>query len=157
MLYGLILVLFAAVLNVAILLFPLWLLSIAAWWLVDLLQKLHWMGRPGAYTVYLLLFWFETIMVTCFQMIMWGLASHAEPGRWTLAVAAFGCGRAAILLYRYKHATSTAQRRFQSWTAAMSCIALATLCFAAFSNTHVHAFLAVLPVYVFQFLLGGVT
>lgn len=155
MLFGILLVLLATLLNVALLLVPLWVLSLLAWWVVDLLQKLHWMGRPGAYAVYLGLFWFETVMAACLQMILWGLAPHTEPVRWTLAVSAFGTGRAALLLWRYKHATSQAQRRFHSWAAALSCIALTSLCLAAFLNSHVHAFLATLPVRLLRFLLGA--
>lgn len=157
MLLGIAFILLAAVLNVVLLIIPLWPLSALTRWLVDLMQKLHWMGRPGAAIVYLAFFVFEIVMAACLQTILWGLAPHAEPRRWTLAVAAFAVGKATLLIFEYKKATSQAHRRIASWFAAASSAGFAILCFLAFVNTSVHAFLASLPIYVFHFIVGGGT
>ena len=157
MILGIALILLAAWLNAIVLLIPLIPFSMFTWWAVDLCQKLHWMRRSGAVLAGLGLILFGLLLAACFQMWIWGLAPHAEPGRWTMAVAAYALGQAVVLVGTYKSATSQMTRRFASWKAAFESSAFAFLFLLAFLIPSIHAFLAVFPVRLIRFIVGGGT
>lgn len=155
MVVGVLLIILAAVLNMALLSLPVALFDWVRGWCVDFAQKVHWLGRRGAYLSMLWFGVFEVLLIACLQMIIWGLAPHTEPRRWTLAVFTYSLARAADLIFVYKAATSQAERRQSSWLAALSCFAFSALMFAAFAAAPVHMFLAELPVHILHFIIGG--
>lgn len=155
MILGLMMILLAGVLNVLLLAVPMWPIQLVTWWTVDLMQKIHWIARPGAALAYLLLVVFGLMLAACIQLVVWGLAPGVEPARWTLAVAAFGVGEACILMYGYKGARSQFMRRFRSWTSAVRVCGFSLLCLGAYSSVAIHGLLATLPGRVLHFFVGG--
>lgn len=155
MILGIFCILLAAVLNVILLLIPVGIIAAGTVWLVDLMQKLHWFGRTGALVAALGLMVFGVLLGACLQLWLWNLAPHAEPERWTLAVAAFAVGQACLLVLQYKALRSPGMRMMVSCKAAVESCGFAFICFLAFTSTPIFGFLAAFPVRLVQFVVGG--
>jgi hypothetical protein len=155
MILGIIIIVFAGLLNALLVLLPMLIMRLIHWGVVSYLYHLKIRSDRVDFLSGVALDTFGVVMASCLQIWVWKLIPGTDAWLWILAVTTYAIGGLMILLVVIPHTTNPFERATASQRFMISSLICMALLAVAFRVPEVHVRLKQLPVDVATFVFGG--